>query len=54
MKKVIYSFLIIFFISGCTTVTFLPTREDIKYEPTKNVEVFWEEPEESYIIIGHL
>ena len=52
IKVLLFTFLFIFY--GCVSISFLPKDESIKYSPTDSVEVYWEEPQESYFIIGKI
>lgn len=53
MKKAVYSLCLVFLLIACTTVSFLPTK-DTAYTPTNYLYIYYEEPEEPYIIIGQL
>lgn len=53
MRKAICSLCLVFLLSACTTVSFLPTKDTV-YQPTTHVEIYFQEPEEPYIIIGQL
>jgi hypothetical protein len=54
----IKAFLLVFLLTcyGCAsiTITFLPTDESATYAPTESIKVYWEEPKESYTIIGRV
>jgi hypothetical protein len=50
IRALVSVFLIICF--GCATVSFLPNDESTTYEPTQSVKVYWEKPEEPYVVIG--
>ena len=54
MQLKIKTFLLVFVLAciGCATVTFLPTDETVKYPPTDSVEIYWQQPEKPYKIIG--
>ena len=54
MNIVIYSLCLVFLLSACTTISFLPTKDDITYTPTDHIDIYFKEPEEPYIIIGQL
>jgi len=55
MKHFSFCFFILFIlIVGCTTVSFLPTKEGEIYDATESVEIYWEEPDSPYEIIGQL
>ena len=54
MQLKIKAFLLVFLFActGCASVTFLPTDESVKYPPTDSVEIYWQQPQRPYKIIG--
>jgi len=50
--RFILSFLI-FFLSGCATISYLPSTSQ-KFSPTQSVEILWEKPQRSYIELGQI
>ena len=57
MQITIKAFLLVFLLTcyGCApTTSFLPTDESATYAPTESIKVYWEEPKESYTIIGRV
>ena len=42
------------FLSGCVSVSYLPTDETRTYPSTDSLKVFWEKPDEPYIALGML
>ena len=56
MQITIKAFLLVFLLTcyGCASITFLPTDESATYVPTESIKVYWEEPQESYTIIGRV
>ncbi len=56
MQKAIQALLLIVLLScpGCATVTFLPTDDSTTYTPTETLKVYWEEPQQPYIVIGKI
>ena len=56
MQITIKAFLLVCLLTcyGCVSTTFLPTDESATYAPTESIKVYWEEPQESYIIIGRV
>jgi hypothetical protein len=52
MKALLLTLVVL--LSSYETVNFLPTDENIAYEPTNYLKVFWSEPQEKYKIIGKL
>ena len=54
MQLKIKTFLLVFLFTcvGCATITFLPTDESVKYPPTDSVEIYWQQPQKPYYIIG--
>jgi len=55
-KTVRLSFVLIFLLAlyNRTYISYLPTKDTITYEPTDNVDVYFTELEEPYIIIGQI
>ena len=50
--RFILSFLI-FFLSGCATISYLPSTSQ-KLPPTQSVEILWEKPQRPYIELGQI
>jgi len=44
--------IIAFLLSGCVSVSYLPTDETHVYAPTNSLKVYWEKPDFSYAVIG--
>lgn len=43
---------IVLLLSGCVSVSYLPTDESHIYTPTASLKVYWEKPDFSYTVIG--
>ena len=41
-------------VSGCVSVSYLPTDDNITYPPTNSLKVFWEKPDIPHKVIGML
>jgi hypothetical protein len=56
MQLKIKTFLLAFIFAcvGCATISFLPTNESVEYPPTDSVEIYWQQPDKPFKIIGRV
>ena len=56
MKRIIKPLFLVFLFAcySCVSTSYLPTDDSVTYAPTESIKVYWEEPQESYIIIGRV
>ena len=53
MKKIDFLLLLIIFLTGCATISYLPSSSRTS-TPTTSVEVLWEKPQKLYIELGQV
>ena len=56
MKRIIKPVFLVFLFTcySCVSTSYLPTDDSVTYAPTGSIKVYWEEPQEPYVIIGRV
>jgi len=52
MKNIFVVGVLVFFIAGCATISYLPSKANQSYTPTDSVEILYKEPQKEYITLG--
>jgi len=54
IKRLLPLTVVMIFIGGCASVSYLPSDSSVIYPPTKKVNIYWSKPDFQYIEIGLL